>query len=97
MTNVIITLFLLIFYCIVFFLPAKPTKRPAHPPQRVSIQPKPPPSVPLTQPVAPFLKTRTIVIQPVGLQTVVSVVKAPPPVTVHATAPSTGERMFILL
>ncbi|XP_041697744.2 cyclic AMP-dependent transcription factor ATF-6 alpha isoform X4 [Coregonus clupeaformis] len=59
-------------------------------PQRVSIQPKPPPSVPLTHPVAPFLKTRTIVIQPVGLQTVVSVVKAPSPVTVHATAPSTA-------
>ncbi|KAM9460094.1 cyclic AMP-dependent transcription factor ATF-6 alpha-like isoform 4-T4 [Salvelinus alpinus] len=69
---------------------AKPTKRPAHPPQRVTIQPKPPPSVPLTQPVAPFLKTRTIVIQPVGLQTVFSVVKVPPPVTVHATAPSTA-------
>ncbi|CAB1325999.1 unnamed protein product [Coregonus sp. 'balchen'] len=64
-------------------------------PQRVSIQPKPPPSVPLTHPVAPFLKTRTIVIQPVGLQTVVSVVKAPSPVTVHATAPSTGHTMHL--
>ncbi|XP_064848537.1 cyclic AMP-dependent transcription factor ATF-6 alpha-like isoform X5 [Oncorhynchus masou masou] len=65
-------------------------KRPAHPNQRVSIQPKLPPSVLLTQPLAPLLKTRTIVIQPVGLQTVVSVIKDPPPVTVHATVPSTA-------
>ncbi|XP_023865889.2 cyclic AMP-dependent transcription factor ATF-6 alpha isoform X1 [Salvelinus sp. IW2-2015] len=54
------------------------------------IQPKLPPSVLLTQPLAPLLKTRTIVIQPVGLQTVVSVIKDPPHVTVHATAPSTA-------
>ncbi|XP_045570532.1 cyclic AMP-dependent transcription factor ATF-6 alpha isoform X11 [Salmo salar] len=61
-------------------------KRPAHPNQRVSIQPKLPPSVLLTQPLAPPVKTRTIVIQPVSLQTVVSVIKDP----LHATAPSTA-------
>ncbi|XP_070975958.1 cyclic AMP-dependent transcription factor ATF-6 alpha-like [Oncorhynchus clarkii lewisi] len=70
--------------------PSPRAKRPAHPNQRVSIQPKLPPSVLLTQPLAPLLKTRTIVIQPVGLQTVVSVIKDPPHVTVHATVPSTA-------
>ncbi|XP_024247634.1 cyclic AMP-dependent transcription factor ATF-6 alpha isoform X1 [Oncorhynchus tshawytscha] len=70
--------------------PPPRAKRPAHPNQRVSIQPKLPPSVLLTQPLAPLLKTRTIVIQPVGLQTVVSVIKDPPHVTVHATVPSTA-------
>ncbi|KAK6302518.1 hypothetical protein J4Q44_G00268730 [Coregonus suidteri] len=64
--------------------PSPRAKRPAHSNQRVSIQPKLPPSVPLTQPLAPLLKTRTIVIQPFGLQTVVSVVKAPPHVTVYS-------------
>nr|XP_029479833.1 cyclic AMP-dependent transcription factor ATF-6 alpha-like isoform X7 [Oncorhynchus nerka] len=70
--------------------PSPRAKRPAHPNQRVSIQPKLPPAVLLTQPLAPLLKTRTIVIQPVGLQTVVSVIKDPPHVTVHATVPSTA-------
>eukprot|EP00063_Salmo_salar_P070823 XP_014045658.1 PREDICTED: cyclic AMP-dependent transcription factor ATF-6 alpha-like isoform X5 [Salmo salar] len=66
--------------------PSPRAKRPAHPNQRVSIQPKLPPSVLLTQPLAPPVKTRTIVIQPVSLQTVVSVIKDP----LHATAPSTA-------